>query len=68
MSVKNILACKCPRCKEGNLFKQNNIFEARSLFDMYENCPKCGQDFVVEPGFYLGAMWVSYLLCYSFFY
>ncbi len=24
------------------------------------NCPNCGQDFEIEPGFYLGAMWVSY--------
>lgn len=27
---------------------------------MPECCPNCGQDFVIEPGFYLGALWVSY--------
>jgi hypothetical protein len=27
---------------------------------MNSNCPNCGQDFEIEPGFYLGAMWVSY--------
>jgi uncharacterized protein (DUF983 family) len=27
---------------------------------MNTKCEKCGQDFEIEPGFYLGAMWVSY--------
>ena len=27
---------------------------------MPERCPVCGQDYQIEPGFYLGAMWVSY--------
>ncbi|GAB4430323.1 MAG: hypothetical protein OHK0039_49020 [Bacteroidia bacterium] len=25
-------------------------------------CPVCGQDFVIEPGFYFGATYVSYAL------
>jgi hypothetical protein len=27
---------------------------------MPDRCPICGQDFIIEPGFYLGALWVSY--------
>jgi hypothetical protein len=27
---------------------------------MPDRCPNCGQDFIIEPGFYLGALWVSY--------
>ena len=27
---------------------------------MNEQCPVCGQPFVIEPGFYIGAMYVSY--------
>lgn len=27
---------------------------------MHKNCPHCGQDFGVEPGFYFGAAYVSY--------
>lgn len=27
---------------------------------MPEHCPKCGQNLVIEPGFYFGAMYVSY--------
>lgn len=29
---------------------------------MPEACPHCGQDFVIEPGFYWGAMYISYLI------
>ncbi len=27
---------------------------------MPDTCPVCGRDIQIEPGFYLGAMWVSY--------
>jgi len=27
---------------------------------MPDKCPVCGQDFVIEPGFYFGATYVSY--------
>ena len=27
---------------------------------MNSNCPHCGQNFEIEPGFYIGAMYVSY--------
>lgn len=58
--IAAILRCKCPKCKEGNLFKAKNIYTFRSMLDTNPSCPKCGQDFTIEPGFYLGAMWVSY--------
>ncbi len=27
----------------------------------YEHCPKCGRNFFPEPGFYYGAMFISYI-------
>jgi len=30
---------------------------------MPDECPNCQQDFVIEPGFWFGAMFVSYFLC-----
>jgi hypothetical protein len=32
----------------------------KGMFDMPARCPVCGQDYQIEPGFYMGAMWVSY--------
>lgn len=27
---------------------------------MHEDCPICQQDFQIEPGFYIGALWTSF--------
>lgn len=27
---------------------------------MHRNCPICQQDFQIEPGFYIGALWTSF--------
>lgn len=27
---------------------------------MPDRCPVCGQDFQIEPGFYIGALWASF--------
>lgn len=29
---------------------------------MYETCPHCGLDYEPEPGFYIGAMFISYII------
>jgi uncharacterized protein (DUF983 family) len=36
------------------------MYKYKGYFDMPDNCLKCGQDFQIEAGFYLGAMFVSY--------
>jgi hypothetical protein len=33
---------------------------------MYSNCPVCGQDFEMEPGFYYGTGFISYGLAVGF--
>lgn len=33
---------------------------------MHENCPQCHGRFTIEPGFYYGAMYVSYALMVAF--
>lgn len=55
-----ILHCKCPRCHEGDLFIHRSHYHLSGLLDMPDTCPACGRDIQIEPGFYLGAMWVSY--------
>ena len=34
---------------------------------MHENCPSCDQKFEVEPGFFIGAMYVSYAMSVGLF-
>lgn len=60
--VKSILKMKCPKCHEGDLFCNKNIYKFKGFLDMPNYCPKCNQSFRIESGFYLGAMYVSYAL------
>lgn len=56
----SILRLKCPRCQEGNLFITKNPYDLKRFIEMPDCCPVCKQDFKIEPGFYSGALWVSY--------
>lgn len=56
----SILALKCPTCHEGDLFP-TPTFSFREPFAQYAYCPACGQNFFPEPGFYYGAMFLSYI-------
>ncbi|MCB0400977.1 MAG: DUF983 domain-containing protein [Flavobacteriales bacterium] len=60
--VMRVLQLKCPRCGEGEMFCNKNVYQYKGFFDMPKECPHCHQDFRVEPGFYYGAMYVSYAL------
>ena len=55
-----VLKLKCPRCHEGDLFKNKGFIVFSKILDMPEKCPKCKQDFILEPGFYSAALWISY--------
>lgn len=56
----SIIYCKCPRCHDGDLFSVKNPYRLKTMLDMPVHCPICQQDFVMEPGFYSGALWTSY--------
>ncbi len=55
----SITGFKCPTCHEGDLFK-TNILDMKAPFDMKDNCEHCGQRYMIEPGFYWGAMYIAY--------
>lgn len=57
----SILNMKCPRCHEGDLFETGS-FSFQKSFDMPETCPNCGQKYFLGPGFYYGAMFISYII------
>jgi hypothetical protein len=62
-----ILRMKCPKCYKGSMYKNPNPFQINELHVMPKHCDKCGQLFNPEPGFYIGAMYISYGLCVSVF-
>ena len=50
---------KCPRCHKGDLFV-TSAFKLTGFYKMHRQCPVCEQTFEPEPGFYYGAMFISY--------
>lgn len=57
-----VLKQKCPRCQNGDLFKHKNSYRFKDITTMHDKCPVCGLKYEKEPGFFYGAMYVSYAL------
>ncbi len=59
--LKATINARCPQCHEGRLFKFKwwNVF---NFSQMEENCSECGMRYEVEPGFFFGAMYISYAI------
>jgi len=54
----NVLREKCPHCGEGHVYEQNrNLLQ---LPVMKESCETCHYKFDREPGYFIGAMYLSY--------
>ena len=65
----SIITMKCPRCRRGHMFRDNNPFKKLKLshiFNMYDNCPVCNQKYDLETGFWYGTGYVSYALAVAF--
>jgi uncharacterized protein (DUF983 family) len=58
--IYSIFRLKCPRCHEGDTFETGSWSFVRS-FDMLQRCPKCDLNYFPEPGYYYGAMFISYI-------
>ncbi|MDN3618455.1 DUF983 domain-containing protein [Polaribacter undariae] len=61
-NVIDMLKCKCPNCKKGKMYSElGNLLMFRSP-KMYTTCSECHFKFEKEPGFFFGAMFVTYAL------
>ncbi|MBY0244284.1 MAG: DUF983 domain-containing protein [Sphingobacteriaceae bacterium] len=58
--LEAIVACKCPRCRKGNIFA-GKIYSISGQ-KTKENCSHCNLRFEREPGFFYSAMYVGYAL------
>ena len=56
---QSITNLKCPRCRTGNLFFTSTM-SFQKPFDMPERCQHCKLLYSPEPGFFYGAMFISY--------
>jgi uncharacterized protein (DUF983 family) len=58
--IKSSFLHKCPRCLEGDMFPDRNAYHLKQTANMHQRCPSCGLNFSPEPGYFYGAMYVSY--------
>lgn len=57
--LKAIVNGKCPKCQKGDIF-QYKWWQLGNFSKMNKVCPVCDVNFEVEPGFFYGAMYMSY--------
>lgn len=60
-AVRALLELKCCRCRKGEMFA-HPLTKITKFEHMNPDCPHCGFHFEVEPGFFWGAMFISYIL------
>ena len=65
--LRAILGARCPKCRQGYMF-EFPLSQLRKFSQMHEHCPVCKLRFEVEPGFYIGAMYVSYVMSLMIFF
>jgi len=57
--LESIFKYKCPRCRQGDIFTKP--FKITSPLEMPDRCSICNQKMQPEPGYYFGAMFISYI-------
>lgn len=56
------MSCKCPRCRQGDLFQYPVNMLYKNNLAMNKQCPVCSQPTEMEVGFYFGTGYVSYAI------
>lgn len=63
----SVIGNKCPRCHKGKVFVKNNPYDLVNFSKMNSECSECHLHYEKEPGFFYGAMYVSYALMVGIF-
>lgn len=65
--VYSVVRNKCAKCHEGDVFIYKNPYNLKKFDKMHEHCSACDAKYEKEPGFFFGAMYVSYALMSALF-
>lgn len=60
--IYSIIYNKCPKCHEGDFFVSAHAYDLKNFTKMHSYCPVCSESYEPEPGYYFGAMYVSYAI------
>lgn len=58
--LSSVIRLKCAKCRKGAMFIP--VVKLSDWFTMRDYCPVCNTHLYIEPGFYWGAMYVSYAI------
>ena len=58
--ISSLLKEKCPKCETGKVFKTKGNILTLKFPEMNKQCDHCSHTFEIEPGYFYGAMFVSY--------
>lgn len=59
-TLYSVFKYKCPRCNQGEFFESRNPYNFKEAGNIKKTCSHCELKYSPEPGFYYGAMFVSY--------
>lgn len=59
-NMNSLIKGMCPKCSGDKIFKTKGSFTKFKLPEMNEKCSNCAMTFDKEPGYFLGAMYLSY--------
>ncbi|MBB5637016.1 uncharacterized protein (DUF983 family) [Pedobacter cryoconitis] len=60
--LEAVIQCKCPRCRQGNIFSGKMYSFSFKGQVTNEYCPHCNLRFEREPGFFYVSMFISYAM------
>ena len=66
-TIYSTLGNKCARCHQGKVFENNNPYSLNNGLTMRDSCSECHLQYEREPGFFYGALYVSYALSSGIF-
>lgn len=57
--IQSMFKMQCPKCRQSDLYVEP--FDLKAPVNMHDRCTVCNQRFEPEPGYYFGAMFISYI-------
>lgn len=64
-AFKSVIQGKCPQCRQEKMFTHGTYHP--KFLNMHKTCSHCGLQYEREPGFFYGAMYVSYSFSVAIF-
>lgn len=62
--IISLFSRKCPKCRDGNIFKQKSVFPLGTCLQVNEYCENCGQKIKIENNYGQGMNFVFVVIVF----